>query len=131
MTILASRRARAFLALSGTITTLLLALLTAPLSGAQAEGWTNYCNNQTLAGKDKPIYEYLCQGVGRTLSGLMGEGDQHSVCIWDSADSISMCTSGPNAWVYNPGDYGWDWAVPYIANNAYSPTVVHAVAWTP
>lgn len=61
----------------------------------------------------------------------MGEGDQHSVCVWDDADFISMCTSGPNAWVYNPGNYVYNVAQPYIANQAYSPTVVHAVAWVP
>lgn len=60
----------------------------------------------------------------------MAEGDQHSVCVFDDANWIQQCSSGANAWVYNPGNSAWGWAHPMIQNNAYSANVVHGQAWT-
>jgi hypothetical protein len=128
---LIGRRTKAILALGTALVAMCLTVLIAPPPGAQAEGWTNYCNNQTLAGKGVGYYAWVCQGAPRTLNGLMGEGDQHSVCVWDLADTSAMCTTGPGAWVYNPGDSGWDLTNPIIENQASTATVVHAVAWTP
>lgn len=110
---------------------LLLTAIAASPREAQAEGWSNYCNNRKLAGQSLPgAVDWLCQGAAREMVSTMGEGDQHSVCVWGDANWIQMCTSGPNAWVYNPGNSQWAWAQPYISNNAYSWNIVHAVTWT-
>lgn len=124
-------RPKAIFALGAAVLAMCAALLSAAPPRAQAESWQNYCNNQTLAGRGAANYQWLCVGASRWINGLMGEGDQHSVCVWDLADTISMCTAGPGGWVYNPGDYGWDYAQPLIENQANGPTVVHAVAWIP
>jgi hypothetical protein len=118
---------RAFV-LSAIVFALLLTAVIASPKGAQAEGWTNYCNNRQLTA---PGTEgWLCGGAERMMVSMMGEGDQHSVCVWGWGKWIQMCTSGPNAWVYNPGDSQWAWEAPTIANNAPGWNIVHAVAWT-
>lgn len=130
MTEALSFRAKTLLALVGAA--ICLVFLTVPPSKAQAaEQWTNYCGGQTLKGWKAGEPYYLCYGAARWVNGTMGMGEQRSVCVWSEDDWVTMCTSGPGAWVYNPGNSNWAWARPFIRNNAYEgSTVVQAVAWT-
>lgn len=127
---LAKQRQSPVLVVAGLlIATFLVALVATTPKAQAAEGWTNYCYGQTVESKYGPL-SGICGGAKRWVNGLMGEGDAHSVCVMDTEDWIQMCTTGPGAWVYNPGDSKWAWAEPLIRNNAVTPTVVHAVAWT-
>jgi hypothetical protein len=125
-----SFRIKVILVIGAAAVSLCLVALAALPSAAKADSWTNYCNNQQLTGKQYEVPGPLCYGAHRTLNATMGMGDQHSVCVWHNADWIKMCTTGPGAWVYNPGSYQFAYTRPYISNNAFSPTIVHAVAWT-
>jgi hypothetical protein len=125
-------RLRTFLALGGIVLAMCLSFLAVSPGNAQADGWTNYCNGQKLGGWNEtwPPYPY-CYGAARWYGSVMGEGDQHSVCPIASNDSM-MCTTGPGAWVYNPGDGVFRWREPSIYQNSgiKTWTIVHAVAWT-
>jgi hypothetical protein len=123
-----SHYARRALALSAAVLALLFTSVIGPPQGAQAEGWTNYCNNQKLT--TPGAAGWLCGGAERMMISTMGMGDQHSVCVWGWANWVQMCTSGPGAWVYNPGNSQWAWQAPAISNNAPGWNIVHGVAWT-
>ena len=127
----ARRRSITLLALGGMVMAMCLAFLVASPVSAQAEGWVNYCNNQKLGGQHEvpPPYFY-CLGSERWYGSVMGEGDQHSVCVVAS-NGETMCTTGPNAWVYDPGDGVFRFGKPYISNSAPGWNIVHAVSWTP
>lgn len=124
----ASYRGSRVLTLCAIALALLFTSVIALPQAAQAEEWTNYCNNRKLTGAGTP--GWLCGGAERMMISTMGEGDQHSVCTWGWANWVQMCTSGPNAWVYNPGNGEWAWQTPTIGNNAAGWNIVHAVAWT-
>lgn len=132
MTEVHGRRSKAGLAAIGLLLTLCLAFLISSPATAQADEWTNYCNNQKLGGWNEPWPPYpFCYGAARWYSAVMGEGDQHSVCV-QASDGSGMCSSGPGAWVYNTGDWEFRWERPYIVLNSGVNTysIVHAAAWT-
>jgi hypothetical protein len=125
-----SFRLKALAMISGAAISLCLAALAILPPAAKADSWTNYCGGQVVQGKQYDLTAQICVGAYRTMNATMGMGNQHSVCVWYDYYWVKMCTAGPGAWVYNPGDYQWHWARPFIGNNAQSPTVVQGVAWT-
>jgi hypothetical protein len=127
-----SQRAKSVLAVGGAMITLcLIALAASPAAAQASESWTGYCGGVTLNSKTGSTAGSLCQGAARWVDGTMGMGYQHSVCVWDTDEVwAQVCSSGPGAWVYNPGNYTWALAKPMIQNNGYSDNMVEAVAWT-
>ncbi len=110
---------------AGAALSALCVLLLLP-TGATAS-WSGYCENNKLNGHE------LCVGASRVLHGEFGWGDQHSVCVKNTHDT-EMCSSGPEAGVYNPIDSSsifWISAQPWIINNAAGWNYVHGLAEVP
>lgn len=98
----------------------------------QANSWSPYCNNQKLSGWQESSGDRQCIGAPRTLHAVWGYGDQHSVCVWSTANE-GMCASGPNTAVYNPNppQFYWIFGYPAISNPAPGWNVVHGSAEVP
>lgn len=120
---------RLFVGLCSTAAIALVLVLGYAPASANAWSLSPFCGNQTLSG-----YE-ICEGAPRTLYGVYGWGEQHSVCVYARGWPIGSangytCSSGPSQGVVVNLNNSY-YAKPGIQNNASGNTRVQGEAFQP